>query len=66
VPEPIISYGPRPDATPEAEVSALANIYTFIVDRHVKQDAPGVSSTKGDDAKERSDSDSSARSKIHD
>jgi len=66
VPEPTVSYVPRADATPTAELNALANIYRLIVDRNVQQDAPGVSSTKGDDAKERSESDSSARSNIHD
>ena len=49
--EPTISYNPRPDATPEVEVTALAAVYKLIVDRRTKQDAPGVTSTKGDDAK---------------
>ena len=29
VPEPSIMYTPRPDATPEAELSALAAVYEF-------------------------------------
>ena len=30
--EPRITYTPHPDATPEAEASALANAYRFIFD----------------------------------
>ena len=36
---PSIVYAPRPDATPKAELDALANVYRFILDRHAKQKA---------------------------
>jgi hypothetical protein len=32
-----VVYEPRPDATPEAEVNVLANIYRFILDCHAKK-----------------------------
>jgi hypothetical protein len=56
---PRITYTPRPDATPEAELSALASVYRFIIDSHANTNAAGVSSTNGDDA-ERSLSDSAS------
>jgi hypothetical protein len=31
VPEPKIVYRPRPGATPEAEIDALASIYRFVL-----------------------------------
>lgn len=34
---PRITYTPRPDATPEAELSALASIYRFVLDCHAKK-----------------------------
>jgi hypothetical protein len=49
-----ITYTPRPDATPETEISALGNVYRFILDCHAKQNAAGVTSTNGDDAKKGS------------
>jgi hypothetical protein len=64
VPEPTISYGPRPDATPTAELTTLANIYAFVL-RCGNKNAPGVTSTKGDDERGRSRHDSLARSTIH-
>ena len=36
---PFIVYAPRPDATPKAELDALANIYRFILGCHAKQKA---------------------------
>ena len=45
-----IRYAPRPDATAEAEVPTLANVYQFALDR-ARKNAPGVTGTKGDDAK---------------
>jgi hypothetical protein len=45
---PAIAYTQRPDATPEAELGALAAVYRFVIDR-ANRDAPGVTSTKGDD-----------------
>ena len=38
-----IVYTPRPDATPESEVVALASVYRFLLDRHVKKE--GVPAT---------------------
>jgi hypothetical protein len=32
-----IVYTPRSDATPEAELNALANVYRFILDCHAKK-----------------------------
>ncbi len=52
MPESAISYAPRPDATPEGETSALAAVYRLILDCHArKENAAGVTSTNGDDAK---------------
>jgi hypothetical protein len=34
---PRIIYTPRPDATPDAELNVLANVYRFILDCHAKQ-----------------------------
>jgi hypothetical protein len=36
---PRMTYTSRPDATPEAELSALANVYRFILDCHAKKEA---------------------------
>jgi hypothetical protein len=47
---PRIVYRARDEATPEAEVSALANIYRFVLDRTHKN-APAVTSTRGDGTK---------------
>jgi hypothetical protein len=55
---PRITYTPRPDATPEGELSALSAVYKFILDCHERKKAarPGrpVSAKGGS-------SDSSAR-----
>lgn len=32
MPEPAVSYVPHPDATPEAEISALAAVYRLAID----------------------------------
>jgi hypothetical protein len=45
-----LTYTPRPDTTPEAEISALASVYRFIIDSHANTNAAGVTSTNGDDA----------------
>ena len=51
-----ITYTSHPDATPEAELNVLANVYRFILDRHAKKitaepdscnDAAIVRSTEG-------------------
>jgi hypothetical protein len=34
-----ITYTSRPDATPEAELNVLANVYRFILDCHAKKKA---------------------------
>lgn len=36
---PRITYSARPDATPEAELDALAAVYRFILDCRVKKEA---------------------------
>jgi hypothetical protein len=39
---PRIVYTPRPDATPEAELAALATVYAFVMQRHnVRKAAEG-------------------------
>ena len=38
-PEPRIVYRSRPDATPEAELEALAQVYRFVLDRQAKGEA---------------------------
>ena len=59
-----ITYTQRSDATSEDEVAALRNIYRFIIDGHAKKEATRPGSP--DDAKERSEDDSSARTIIPD
>jgi hypothetical protein len=63
VSESVISYAPRTDATPEAELSALVNIYRFVLDCQAKKKAGG--SDAGEDDAERDLSDS-ARTLIPD
>ncbi len=57
-----IIYTPRSGATSESEVVALAAVYQFLLDRHAKIKAahPGGP----DDAKERFENDSRAKSII--
>ena len=46
-----IVYAPRPDATSEGELNALASIYRFILDRHAKkEDYPTTSDPEPDAA----------------
>ena len=58
---PAVSYTQRPDATPEAEISALAACYRIILesqskrDRHLDKDGPNDGTT----TKERSANESS-------
>jgi hypothetical protein len=54
-----ISYAARPDSTPEEERGALQNVYRLVLNS-ANKNAVGVTSTNGDDAKERSKDDSSA------
>ncbi len=51
MPDPVVAYVPSPDVTPEAEISALASVYKFVLDCHAKKNAASVTSTDGDDAK---------------
>jgi hypothetical protein len=39
-----IAYVQRPDATPEAELNVLANVYRFILDCHAKKIAAELDS----------------------
>jgi hypothetical protein len=63
---PRLVYTSRTDATAQNELAALHNVYRFVLERHAKKNAAGVTSTNGDDAKERSKDDSSARNIIQD
>jgi hypothetical protein len=60
VPESVISYAPRTDATQEAELNALANVYKFVLSeaRHAQKEAAPES--RPDDA-ERDLSDSASK-----
>jgi hypothetical protein len=55
-----IHYAQRPDATPEAELGALASVYRFVLDCHEKKEAAPESrpddgtKVKEDSANERS------------
>ena len=51
MPDPAVVYAPRPDATQEGELNALASVYRFVLDCHAKKNAASVTSTDGDDAK---------------
>jgi hypothetical protein len=59
----MITYTPHPDSTAEAELSALASIYKFVLDSAHKN-AAGRTSTNGGDEKERSRNDSLAKTRI--
>ena len=59
---PRIAYAPRPDATPEGELNALASIYRFVLDS-AQKNAAGRTSTNGGDEKERSRNDSLAKTR---
>ena len=59
--KPKIVYSPRPDATPEGELNALASVFRFVLDSHVKKE--GGPPTAPDSAKGGS-SDSSAKASI--
>ncbi len=37
--DPVVNYVPRPDATQEAGLNALSNIYKFVLDSHTKKKA---------------------------
>ncbi len=46
---PRVQYVPREDVTPETELSALGNVYRYVLDCHAKKAAPLQS--RPDDAK---------------
>jgi hypothetical protein len=48
---PRITYTPRPDATPEAELDALANVYRFVLDCQAKKEG-GLATAPDDPKKE--------------
>jgi hypothetical protein len=60
---PRITYAPRPDATPEGELKALASIYRFVLNSAHKN-AAGRTTTNGGDEKERSRNVSLAKTRI--
>ena len=46
-----VTYTPRPDATPEGELTALAAVYRFILEAHARKKAAapsGQDDGKGD------------------
>lgn len=47
---PHITYTPRPDATPEAELNALSAVYSFVLQKgREKQNAAGFDQNPGGD-----------------
>jgi hypothetical protein len=47
----LITYAPRSDTTASAELSTLAAVYKLCLESsRAKQNAPGVTNTKGDNA----------------
>jgi hypothetical protein len=63
VDNPRVTYTPRPDATPEGELNALASIYRFVLDS-AQKNAAGRTSTNGSDEKGRSRNDSLDKTRI--
>jgi hypothetical protein len=53
--DPAITYAPRPDATPEAEISALAAIYKLCISSHAKKRGHLLDKGGPDDARKDSD-----------
>ena len=49
---PRITYTPCPDATPEAELNALAAVYRIILDS-CKENTTGVATANSDDVKSK-------------
>ena len=63
--EPRIIYTPcGPDATAEAEVAALSNVYRFIFDCHAKKIGRILDESGPEDVKGRSESDFHAKTRI--
>jgi hypothetical protein len=53
--EPRITYAPRPDATAEAQVAALSNVYRFIFDCHARKRGRLLDKSGPDDARKDQD-----------
>ena len=51
VPNLAVSYAPRPDATPEGELQALAAVYGFVIKRSQAERKAGRSDAGEDDAR---------------
>jgi hypothetical protein len=64
VSSPAVTYAQRHDATPEAEISALAAIYRLCLESHTQKRGRLPDKSGPDDAKERSKDDSSAKTRI--
>jgi hypothetical protein len=43
---PSVVYVPRPDATPESEVSVLANVYAYLIKTHDSKKAAEPTQSK--------------------
>jgi len=52
---PRVTYAPRSDATPEAEVSTLANVYSFVIGRSQARRKAGGSDAGENDARKVKD-----------
>ena len=48
---PRITYIPRPDATPESELSVLANVYAYLIKTHDSKRSLKPPSSKTGEAK---------------
>ena len=59
-----ITYTPCPNASPEAEISTLANVYRFILDCHAKKRGRTLDESGPEDVKGRSESDFHAKTRI--
>jgi hypothetical protein len=54
VSKPAISYAPHASASPAAEISALRNVYSFVIkSSRAKRKVRGSSSTDNDEKQER-------------
>jgi hypothetical protein len=54
VSKPAISYAPHASASPDAEISALRNVYSFVIkSSRAKRKARGISGTDNDEKQER-------------
>jgi hypothetical protein len=49
-----LTYIPRPDATPESELDALATVYSFVLKAHAKKKAATPSGQEDDVRKDQS------------